>query len=335
MQHRVPPDSNGRHRVTLIPGDWIGPETCRVVQDVLAAMDTPVEWDEHALTPDTVDAVVHSARNTGVVLSARVGAKREAHHLPPTVELRKKLGVWSSVRPVKALPHSGARFPHTDLYVIRETSEDIYAGYEHEVTDGVYEAIKLTTTAACERIARWAFYVARKHDRKKVTIVHKSNIMKKSDGLFLRTAQKVAEEFPEIQTDEVIVDALCMRLVTSPERFDVLLTGNLFGDIVSDLVSGIAGGITASTTLSYGDGVALFSNPHGRAPELVGGDAANPVPMLQAASYMLRHIGLDGHQGRLDRAVTATLADGVRTRDMGGSASTAQVRDRIIANLDR
>lgn len=321
------------HAVTLIPGDWIGPETCHVVQEVLAAARVPVDWDIQPLTPYTVDKVAASARRTGLVLQARVDAMRSSGRLPPTVELRKRLGVWAGVRPVHALPHSGARFPDLDIYVVRETSEDIYAGYEHEVTQGVFEAIKITTEAACERIARWAFYVARKHGRKKVTIVHKSNIMKRSDGLFLHTAQRVAAEFPDIQTEEVIVDALCMKLVTRPQQFDVILTGNLFGDIVSDLVSGLAGGITASTTLSYGDEVAIFSNPHGRAEGLVGKDLANPVPMLQAALYLLRHLGLSEEQHRLEAAILGALHDGVRTRDMGGTASTSQVRDAVIARL--
>ncbi len=321
------------HHVTLIPGDWIGPETCRIVQEVLDAAGARIEWDEVKLDSTTVEQVAASARKTGVVLAARVDSRRTAGRMPPTIELRRRLGVWSAVRPVVPLPHSGARFTDLDIYVVRETSEDIYAGFEHEVTEGVYEAIKITTEAACERIARWAFYVARKHGRKKVTIVHKSNIMKKSDGLFLATAQRVAKEFPDIQTDEVIVDALCMKLVRWPQSFDVLLTGNLFGDIVSDLVSGLAGGITASTTLSYGEGVALFTNPHGRAEDLVGRNLANPVPMLQAGAYMLRHLGETDLQQRIERAIRSSLADGVRTHDMGGTASSTDFRDAVIARL--
>jgi len=321
------------HTVTLIPGDWIGPETCRVVQHVVAAMGVDIDWDEQRLDEDSIDRVVASARKSGAVLQARVAATRRAGLLPPTIQLRKQLGVWAAVRPVKALPQARARFPDLDLLVIRETSEDIYAGFEHEVTDGVYEAIKITTEAACERIARWAFYVARKHGRKKVSIVHKANIMKRSDGLFLNTAQRVARDFPDIQTEEIIVDALCMRLVTAPQRFDVLLSANLFGDIVSDLVSGLAGGITASATLSYADDVALFSNPHGRAQHLVGKNAANPVPMLQLAGYLLRHLGETQATARLEAAIAGTLAAGIRTADMGGTATMSQVRDGIIARL--
>lgn len=319
--------------ITLISGDWIGPETCVVAQEVLAAMGLRIDWDSQPLNHETVGAVARSARRTGLVLAARVDAPRATGKLPPMIALRRELGVWAAVRPVRALPGVEARFPDLDLFVVREVSEDVYAGYEHEVTDGVFEAIKITTEAACERIARWAFQVARKHGRRKVTIVHKSNIMKRSDGLFLKTAQRVGEEFPDIATEEVIVDALCMKLVTRPAQFDVLLSGNLFGDIVSDLVSGLAGGITASTTLAYGEGVALFSNPHGRAEELVGRGLANPLPMLQAAGYLLRHVGMPEQQERLRRAMVQAVNDGVRTPDMGGTATTVQLRDAVIAAL--
>lgn len=324
---------NTRHTVTLIPGDWIGPETCTVVQDIFAAAGAPVDWDVQPLKAHTLDAVVASARKNGTVLTARVDATREVGQLPPTVELRKRLGIWGSVRPVKPLSQVQARFPDLDIFVVRELSEDIYAGFEHEVTDGVYEAIKITTEAGCERIARWAFQVARKHGRKKVTIVHKSNIMKKSDGLLLRTAQRVATEFPDIECDEVIVDALCMKLVRWPQGFDVLLSGNLFGDIVGDLVSGLGGGITASATLSYGDGVAVFSNPHGRAEDLVGRDLANPIPMLMTATWMLRHLGHGDVRDRINAAACAAMDAGVRTGDMGGTATMSQLRDAIIARL--
>lgn len=321
------------HRITLVPGDWIGPETCSVVQDVFQAAGLDIDWDVQTLSPATVQAVADSARKTGLVLAARVEAPRSPGKLPPFVALRRELGVWAAVRPVRAMPHSGARFPDLDLFVVREVSEDIYAGFEHQVTDGVFEAIKITTEAACERIARWAFHVARKHGRKKVTIVHKSNIMKRSDGLFLATAQRVAAEFPDIQAEEVIVDALCMKLVTRPHHFDVLLTGNLFGDIVSDLVSGLAGGITASTTLSYGEGVALFSNPHGKAESIVGKGVANPLPMLQAGNALLRHMGLTDERARIEAAMLGALNDGVRPADMGGSAGTREMRDAVIARL--
>jgi isocitrate dehydrogenase (NAD+) len=279
------------HRVTLVPGAWIGPETCSVMQAVIAAAGVRIEWETFEVTDSVPTELIESARRTGVVVRGRMGGVRTQGQLPPVVQLRQSLGSWCMMREVKTLAGTSARFPNIDVVVVREASEGIYTGMEHAITDGVYEAIKVTTAAACERIAREAYTYARTHGRKKVSIVHKSNIMKKSDGLFLRTAQRVAKDFPDIETDEVIVDALCMRLVRWPESFDVLLTGNLFGDIVSDLCSGLAGGLTASATVTHADGVVLFDNPHGKAPDLVGQDLANPIPMLQAGILMLRHIG--------------------------------------------
>jgi len=322
------------HSVTLIPGDWVGPETALAVQQIIDAAGVAIDWDEQQLGGSSLDErVVESARRTGVVLKNRTGAPPTQGRLPPSVELRKALGLSRSVRPIRPLPGYGARFPDLDLFVVREITEDIYAGFEHEVTDGVYEAVKVTTRGACEHIARWAFEVARKHSRKKVTIVHKSNIMKQSDGMFLRTAQAVSKDFGDIECDEVIVDALCMKLVRWPMQFDVLLTANLFGDIVGDLASGLAGGITAATTLSYGEGVAMFENPHGRATELVGTGRANPIPLLRPALYMLRHIGETDAQARIETALHGAIADGLQPVDRGGTDGCAEVRDAIIRRL--
>ncbi|MHC4830907.1 MAG: isocitrate/isopropylmalate family dehydrogenase, partial [Planctomycetota bacterium] len=234
---------------------------------------------------------------------------------------------------VRALPGTRARFPGIDLVVIRETSEDIYSGLEHEVADGVYEAVKVTTRAACERVARFAYDYARAHGRKKVSIVHKANIMKRSDGLFLRTAQEIAEGYPEIETEDVIVDALCMRLVRDPLRFDVLLAGNLFGDIVSDLASGLGGGISASPSISIADGVRSFENPHGKVPELTGTGKASPIPMLVPAILMLEHLGEADAARRTWSALEGVLEDGLRTVDLGGEAGCAEVQRALIARL--
>ncbi len=320
--------------VTLIPGDWIGPETCEVVRAVFAAAGAQIDWDVQSvrggrLSPELLD----SCRRTGLVLKARLEALRAPGVLPPTVALRKELGLWATVRPITALPGTGARFPGIDLVVIRETSEDIYSGFEHEVTDGVFEAVKVTTRAACERIARYAFAWARANGRKKVTIVHKSNIMKRSDGLFLSVAQQVGEAFPDIETEEVIVDALCMKLVRNPAAFDVLLAGNLFGDIVSDLASGLGGGITASPSASYGEGCALFENPHGKVPDLTGTGRANPIPMLRAGLLLLRHIGQTDAASRIDHAIRGACSEGLRTVDLGGSDGCLEVQRALIARL--
>ena len=322
------------HAVTLIPGDWVGPETTAVVVDVLAEAGAQIDWERLPVHDGRVtEELLSSCRRTGVVLKARLAAPATRGVLPPTLALRKELGLWATVRPVTALPNSGARFPNIDLIVIRETSEDIYSGFEHEVTRDVYEAVKVTTRAACERIARYAYNTARQHGRRKVTIVHKSNIMKRSDGLFLRVATDVGAEYPDIQTDEVIVDALCMKLVRNPAQYDVLLTGNLFGDIVSDLASGLGGGLTASPSASYGASCAMFENPHGRAPELVGTGRANPVPMLRTATMMLRHLGEVEVANRVDSAINTAYLAGLRTVELGGQHGLAEVKREVLNRL--
>jgi isocitrate dehydrogenase (NAD+) len=322
------------HQVTLIPGDWIGPETCRVAQAVIDAAGVRIDWRLAPIENGAVtEAVLAACRETKTVLKAKVASTPNPGELPPTVRLRKALGLWATVRPVTALPNTRARFPNTDLIIVRETSEDIYSGLEHTVTTDVFEAVKITTRAACERIAHFAYQTAQAASRKKVTIVHKSNIMKRSDGMFLRIAQTVGTEYPDIETDEVIVDALCMRLVKDPSWFDVLLTGNLFGDIVSDLCAGLAGGITAAPSASYGEGIALFENPHGSAPDLVGTGRANPIPMLRTAALMLTHLGEDTAAKRIEAAVHAACAGGLHTVDNGGDDGCAAVQSAVLAAL--
>ncbi len=316
--------------ITLVPGDWIGPELCRVVQELFPAVGVDVSWDVHTAIGD---ALFESARRTGVVLKARMAGERTVGELPPSVRLRKGLGLWGQVRYVRNLPGVSARFHDVDIGVVREISEDIYTGLEHETAPGVFEQVKLTTAEACERIARFAYEEAVRWDREKVHIVHKSNIMKASDGLFLRTAQRVAAEFPAIETDEVIVDALCMRLVKDPSQFDVLLCGNLFGDIVADLCSGLAGGIATAGATNYGEGVVVFGNPHGKAPELTGTGQANPVPMIIQGINLLHHVGEGDAARRLAAATMGVLESGLRTVDQGGDAGCAEVRDAVIGRL--
>jgi len=313
-----------RHQVTLIPGDWVGPETCEAVKTVIAAAGVEIDWDEqHCPNGHITEELLKSCKKNKVVLKARIGAQAEVGQHPATVELRKALELWATVRPVKALSGVGAKFPDIDVVVVRETSEDIYSGFEHQVSEGVFEAVKVTTEAACRRIARYGFDYARAHGRKKLTIVHKANIMKKSDGMFLRIAKEVAKDYPDIEVNETIVDALCMWLVKAPHYYDVLLTLNLFGDIVSDLCSGLAGGITASPSVSYNpeSGLALFENLHGKAPELVGKNKANPIPMLNASVMMLEHLGEKAAAERIQIAIVAAVTQGIRTVDMGGSHS--------------
>jgi len=320
--------------VTSISGDWIGPETMATAERIIAAAGVNIVYERFDCQgPDLSPELLASARRTGVVLKAKLDAQRHKGKLPPTVRLRKELGTWATLRPARAVAGAPARFPALDIVVIRETSEDIYSGFEHEVTEGAYEAVKVTTKAACERIARFAYEYARAHGRKKVTIVHKSNIMKKSDGLFLKTAQAVGAQYPDIQTEDVIVDALCMRLVRWPMSFDVLLAGNLFGDIVGDLVCGLAGGVSASASYSVGDGVALFENPHGEVPEHVGNGKANPIPMVLTAAQMLQHIGETAAAVRIRKAIDEASLAGLRTYDQGGTDGIAEVEAAILARL--
>lgn len=322
------------HKITLIPGDWIGPETCEVAQKVIAAAGVSIEWDvQPIIDGEVTEELLASCRENKICLKSKVASHRNIGALPPTVALRQQLGLWATVRPVRALPGVDAKFPNIDVVVIRETSEDIYSGFEHEVTEGVYEAVKITTPKACERIARHAYEYAVANNRKEITIAHKSNIMKQSDGLFLKIARDIGAEYPQIKTREVIVDALCMQLVRYADSFDVILSGNLFGDILSDLCSGLAGGITASPSFSYGDGIALFETLHGKAPEIVGQNQANPIPILNAAIMMLDYLEEKEASNRIESAINLVIAKGFRTRDMGGKVSCSEIAKEIISNL--
>ena len=249
------------YKITMIEGDWIGPECCSVVREVVQALGVQIEWDIQKLENGHItEELIQSCLNSGIVFKARTKSVREKGRQPASVELRKRLNLHSTIRPIKPVPNANPRFPEIDIVVIRETSEDIYSGFEHEVTDGVYEAVKVTTRAACQRIAERAYQYAVENHRHQVTIVHKSNIMKKSDGMFLEVAREISKKYPQIKTTEMIVDALCENLCRNPYRYDVLLTLNLFGDLVSDLCSGLAGGITASPSMSEGivDGEKFF-----------------------------------------------------------------------------
>lgn len=322
------------HAVTLIEGHWVGPETTAVVQRLIAAVGVDIAWESFTLDDGKLSAeLLESARRTKRILKNRTRAPRGAGRLPVSVALRKELGLWAQVRRVRSVPGIPSRFEGVDVVVVRETSEDIYKGFEHQTAPGVFESVKVTTEAGCERIARFAFELARAQGRKKVSIVHKSNILKKADGLFLRTAQRIAASYPDIACDEVIVDALCMRLVRWPQSFDVLLCGNLFGDIVSDLAAGLAGGIAAGGAVNHGDEVEMFDNPHGNAPELEGTGRANPIPNLMMGIRLLESLGEAQAAARLDAALTRALAEGLSTVDKGGADGCAEIEAAILRNL--
>jgi isocitrate dehydrogenase (NAD+) len=287
-------------RVAVATGD--APKTFAAVAEALAAAGADVQWD--VVSGDPVAAI--RAAGVGFVVPARwTGAG-----LPPAVTLRKSLGVFAQHRPVTTLPGLRSRHGAIDLLLVRETTEDVYAHLEHESVPGVFESLKVTTRAATERIARHAFEAARAQGRKKVTVVHKSNIMKLSDGMFLRVCQEVGREYPEITTDEVIVDALCMKLVLTPGKFDVLVSGNLYGDILSDLCAGLVGGGANTPAVNFAPGAVVFTSAHGDPPEVDGTAEANPLPILLPALLLLEHLGQGAVAAKVRARLPGALAAG-------------------------
>jgi isocitrate dehydrogenase (NAD+) len=328
------------HRVVLLPGDSIGPEIADATLLVIEAAGVSVEWIEARagvramvnygtpLPSETLELV----RHTGVALKGRLLAAPGSGIANPNVTLRKVLGLYAQVRPVRSLP--GSRYPDLDLVVVRETTEGEYSGLEHRVVPGVVESIKVVTAAACSRIARFAFERAARTGRKKITAVHKANIMKLSDGLFLACVRAVATEYPAIALEEMIVDNTAMRLVSDPYRFDVLVMESFYGDLVAELATGLAGGMSASRSALYGDGIAVFEAVHGEAPDLVGKNLANPLPLLGSAVTMLQHLGESEAAGRIEHAIATVLTEKrTLTRDLGGTARTMEMAAAIAGAL--
>ena len=331
------------HRLTLIPGDGIGPEVTRAVLRVLDASGFNAEWEEFSAGAaalaehgTTLPApLLDSIRKNRVALKGPITTPIGEGFTSVNVGLRKALDLYANLRPVWNLPNVPSRYKNVDLVIVRENTEDLYAGLEHVVVPGVVESLKIITEEASTKIARFAFEYARKHKRKRVTAVHKANIMKLSDGLFLECARKVAPEYPEVHYDERIVDAACMHLVMHPEKFDVLLLPNLYGDIVSDLCAGLVGGLGVVPAANLGaGGVGVFEAVHGTAPDIAGQDKANPTALLLSAVLMLYHLNDDARAERIMRALWAALEDGAaRTADLGGSATTTQFTDAIVRAL--
>ena len=330
------------HTITLIEGDGIGPEVTRAVVDVLAAAGVGIDWDRQDAGLAALerhgqalpDAVLDSVRRTGVALKGPVTTPVGHGFTSVNVGLRKALDLYANVRPVKNLPGVPSRFENIDLVIMRENTEDLYAGLEHVVVEGVVESLKIITARASRRIAEFTFAYARRHARRRVTAVHKANIMKLGDGLFLDSVRAVAAGWPDIAYEERIVDAACMRLVMQPETFDVLVMPNLYGDIVSDLCAGLVGGLGVVPGANIGDGAAVFEAVHGSAPDIAGRNAANPTALLLSAALMLDHLHEDDAAARVRRALDRVLSAGaVRTRDLGGTASTTEFAAALIAAL--
>ena len=330
------------HRITLIPGDGIGPEVMSATVRALEALQVPLEF-EHGdagseviskygtnLPRQTLDSVLRN----GVALKGPTGTQVGAGLPSANVALRKGLDLYAALRPVKSVPNVKTRYENIDLVVVRENTESLYTGLEHIVVPGVVESLKIISDKASTRIARYAFEYTRKNERKKVTAVHKANIMKLSDGLFLDCCRRVAREFPEVTYEEVIVDNMCMQLVRNPERYDVLLMENLYGDIISDLCAGLVGGLGVVPGANIGERTAVFEAVHGTAPDIAGKNLANPTALMMSAVLMLGWLGLDEASRRFDRALNRVYSEGrVRTHDLGGSATTREFTDAVIAAL--
>jgi len=332
------------YSITLIPGDGIGPEVAEATVRAVDATGVEVDWERveagaralavHGrLIPDEVFA---SLEFTHVGLKGPTATPIGGGHQSINVALRKKLGLYTNFRPVRMLPGLRTRFQDLalDMAIFRENTEDLYSGLEHEVVPGVVESLKIITVNASMRIARAAFEFARRDGRHKVTAIHKANIMKLSDGLFLKCCREVASQFSEIQYNELIVDNACMQLVIRPETFDVLVLPNLYGDIISDLAAGLVGGLGIVPGANIGDHHAIFEAVHGTAPDIAGRGLANPTALMQSAVLMLAHLGERERAAALQNAIQQVYAEGVHlTGDVGGKASTTEFTDAVIARL--
>jgi isocitrate dehydrogenase (NAD+) len=329
------------HAITLITGDGIGPEVTNAVVRILEAAGLRAEWDTQlagvlAIEPHGSPLPVElldSIERTKVALKGPVTTPVGGGFTSVNVGLRKALHLFANLRPVWNIPSVPSRYEGVDLVIIRENTEDLYSGLEHEVVPGVVESLKIITDVASTRVATFAFDYARKHARRRVTAVHKANIMKMGDGLFLKCVRKVAERYPDIHCDDRIVDAACMHLVMNPAQFDVLLMPNLYGDIVSDLCAGLVGGLGVVPAANLGNEIAVFEAVHGSAPDIAGKGVANPTALLLSGVLMLRHLGEGAMADRIAKALGDTLASGTRTRDLGGKASTAEFTEAICSKL--
>jgi isocitrate dehydrogenase (NAD+) len=329
-------------RVTLIQGGGVGFDQVPAVQRILTAAGVSIDWDEHLAGLASLErggqalpeAMLQSVRASGLALKTKLLSPPG----PPTgnlnVALRRKLGLFASIRPLKNIRGLPARFQGVDLYVVRELTEDLYAAIEHEIVPGVVQSIKVVTEAACRRFLGFAFAWAAGHGRKLIHCVHKANILKLADGLFLEAFRQTAKSFPEMQTREIIVDNCCMQMVSKPQQFDVMVMGNLYGDIVSDLGAGVVGGISATAGINFGEGVRVYEAFHGGTRDEIGVERASPLPLLLPAIDLLRSVGQEEPARRLLTAVEKVLSDGkVRTPDLGGQSTTSEMTAAIVAAL--
>lgn len=333
--------SSATRTVTLFPGDGIGPEISAALQRVFAAAKVPIAWEvfqvgaEAAAKTGTLipAAAIESLQRNTVGIKGPTATPSGGGHKSLNVTLRQSLGLYANVRPAKSIPAVPTRFEGVDLVIVRENTEDLYSGQEAMVTEGVAVSLKVITEKASMRIARYAFDYAVRHNRKKVTAIHKANIMKLSDGLFLECCRRVAKEYPQIQFEDKIVDATCMMLVQNPRQFDVMVLPNLYGDIVSDLAAGLIGGLGLTASANHGEKAVLYEAVHGTAPDIAGKDLANPSALILSGVEMLRHLNMGEQASNVENAVMRALQGKAVTKDLGGSATCTQFTDAIIANL--
>ncbi len=331
-----------KHTITLIPGDGIGPEIIAATVRIIEASGVEIDWETQIIGAQALEkfgetlpaAATDSIKKNKVALKGPLTTPVGKGFTSVNVGLRKTLDLYANVRPIRALPNIPCKYPNLNLVIVRENTEDLYAGLEHTVVPGVVESIKIITEKASTRISRYAFEFAKRENRKKVTAVHKANIMKLSDGLFLSSFYNVAKDFPEIEADDKIIDNCCMQLVMNPQQFDVMVMENLYGDIVSDLCAGLIGGLGLAPGANIGEIGAVFEAVHGSAPDIAGQGVANPTAILMSAILMLKHIGERDAAERTERAMLEVFAEGTTiTKDLGGTAKTADFANAIIDKL--
>jgi isocitrate dehydrogenase (NAD+) len=335
--------SQSPYKVTLIPGDGIGPEVTRAAVRILEATGIRFEWETYEAGAQAFEKygeyipkeLIQSIERTGVGLKGPVTTPIGGGFASINVELRKHFELYANFRPIRNLPHIPTRYPDVDLIIIRENTEGLYSGIEHEVVPGVVESLKIITEKASTRISRFAFEYARKNKRKKIHAIHKANIMKLSDGLFLRCSRNVAKEYPEITYGEHIVDNTCMQLVMNPYQYDMLLMENLYGDIISDLCAAFVGGLGFVPGANMGDHCAIFEAVHGSAPDIAGKNIANPTAIIRSGLLMLRHLGEHEAALKIRNALEKVYRTREKlTRDIGGKAGTSEFADSIIEQME-
>jgi isocitrate dehydrogenase (NAD+) len=329
-------------RVTLIQGGGIGYDQVPAVQGVLEAAGVALSWDEHLAglaavekgQPPLSDALLQSVRQNGLALKTKLLVEPRGPQHNYNVQFRKALGVYASVRPLKNLRGLPARFQDVDIILIRELTEDLYTAIEHEIVPGVVQSIKVVTETACRRFFRFAFDWARRAGRKTIHCVHKANILKMADGLFLEAFRTTAKDYPTLEPREIIVDNCCMQMVSRPQQFDVMVMGNLYGDIVSDLGAGLVGGISTTAGINVGEGVRVYEAFHGGSREVIGSNRANPLPLLLPAIDLLEGVGQNETARRILTAAEKVLSEGrVKTPDLGGKNTTTEFAEAIVAAL--